>query len=433
MPRKRQTGDGALYKDKRRNLWKAVIDLDPWPDGRRHQLTVTSRTAEGARDKIKKKLDEIAEFGAPLDRTSTVADWADHWLTTVCKPKLKPNGLAAYESVTRTWIIPTIGTKVVAALKPSDVRRVTKAVMDKGLSSSTARKTYNVLSGMLDAARLDGLCARNVAGDVKPPPMAVSNRGALTTDQALAILREAANDMDGTRWWVALLGGLRQSERLGALLSSLDLDNGTFTVDWALEEINSEHGCGEKVNGKWPCGLKRGASCPSARLKIPDGFEYRRLHGRLCLIRPKSGKTRIVPMPPQLTEALRRYVAATAHVPNPYGLVWRHGDGEPILPGEDGQAWRDILHRAGIITFEQTKEPKDREEGTPDPPTSHWARHTTATVLMELGVDAKIIGEIVGHQSEKVTRQYQHVSSPAAVDAMSRLAGHFAAALTELH
>jgi hypothetical protein len=40
--------------------------------------------------------------------------------------------------------------------------------------------------------------------------------------------------------------------------------------------------------------------------------------------------------------------------------------------------------------------------------------------------DAKIIGEIVGHQSEAVTRKYQNVSSAAAREAMDKLGSHFA-------
>jgi site-specific recombinase XerD len=44
---------------------------------------------------------------------------------------------------------------------------------------------------------------------------------------------------------------------------------------------------------------------------------------------------------------------------------------------------------------------------------------------MELGVDAKIMGEIVGHQSERITQHYQHVSSAAARDAMNKLGAHF--------
>jgi site-specific recombinase XerD len=84
---------------------------------------------------------------------------------------------------------------------------------------------------------------------------------------------------------------------------------------------------------------------------------------------------------------------------------------------------------AGVITPEQAKPLREQTPGTPPAPTTHWARHTTATVLMELGVDARIIGEIVGHASEEITRQYQHVSSAAAREAMDRLGRHFSKAL----
>jgi len=44
------------------------------------------------------------------------------------------------------------------------------------------------------------------------------------------VLQIAAEHDDGTRWWVALLGGLRQGGRLGARLASLDLDSETPTL-----------------------------------------------------------------------------------------------------------------------------------------------------------------------------------------------------------
>ena len=429
MPKKRSPGDGGLYHSKTRNLWRAVIDVGTWPDGHRRQKEVTSRTAQGARDKMTAIRKEIEEHGTTLDRSSTVAAWSDHWLTTVCRPNMKPNGLAAYESITRVWIVPALGTKTVHSLKPSDVRLVINNISKAGRKSSTGLKAYNVLSGMLEAARLDGLCARNVAADVTTPTAGPTNRGALGTEDVLAVLRSAAAESDGTRWWVALLAGVRQSERLGARIDSLNFDTNTLTVEWALEELVSIHGCGDQVAGGWPCGKKRGGSCSHRTLKIPDGFDHIPLYGRLSLIRPKSGRARAVPLIPALAEALKRYLAATADRPNPYGLIWRHENGTPFLPGEDQQAWRDVLHSAGLITLEQTKEPKDRAEGTAEIPTSHWARHTTSTVLMELGVDAKIIGEIVGHVSTSTTRGYQHVSTPMARSAMELLGGHFAAAL----
>lgn len=44
---------------------------------------------------------------------------------------------------------------------------------------------------------------------------------------------------------------------------------------------------------------------------------------------------------------------------------------------------------------------------------------------MELGVDVKIMGEIVGYQSDTVTRRYRPVSSAAARETMDKIGSHF--------
>ena len=423
MPKKRSPGDGGLFYIPSRDLWRGVIDSGFNPDGTRKQVYVTSRTQRGARDKLNLLKREVEEFGGPLDRRRSVEQWAAHWLETVCRPKLKPKPYAAYQSVVRTWIVPTLGKKPIALVKPSDVRLVYQAIGLAGRSSSTALKAHNIMSAMFESARRDGIVRRNVIADVDAPRAAVSERDALPTDAAIKVLAAASGRVDGTMWWTALLGGVRQGERIGATLDSLDLENGLFTIQWSLTEARFEHGCGGQ------CGVKRGGSCPSRRLILADGLDYRQLDGRLCLVRPKSGKPRTFPLIPQLVEALKRYLIATADRPNPHNLIWRSADGSPITSGQDSAEWRDLLLSAGIITAEQAKPLREQTPGTPPAPTTHWARHTTATVLMELGVDTRIIGEIVGHASEEVTRHYQHVSSAAAREAMDRLGRHFSQAL----
>lgn len=428
MPKKRSSGDGGLFYIPSRKLWRGVIDVGFWPDGRRRQKTVTSRTQRGAREKLEQIKSDLDENDTPLDRKTTLEAWSAIWLATICRPNLKPSALNAYESITRKWIVPTLGRKKVAAIKPSDVLAVHQAVREAGRSSATNRKVHNVLSGMLEAARLQGLAKRNVAEDVKAPAVLSKERGALGTEDARAVLLAARSLPDGSRWWAALLGGLRQSERLGARIDSLDLDRGILKVEWSLDEIPSEHGCGTK-DGTWPCGKARGGSCPQRRLKVPDGFEHIPLRGRLALVRPKSGKARSVPLIPAHIEQIREHLARTADEPNPFGLIWHKSDGSPHLPGEDGQAWRDLLFSVGMIDDEQRKEPKDRAPGTPDIPTTHWARHTTATVLMELGVDAKVIGSMIGHVDAKTTQHYQHVSDELASSEMRKQETHYAKAL----
>ena len=42
--------------------------------------------------------------------------------------------------------------------------------------------------------------------------------------------------------------------------------------------------------------------------------------------------------------------------------------------------------------------------GVDKPITSHWARHTGATVLLNAGVDMETVARVLGHSSTRVTR-----------------------------
>lgn len=58
------------------------------------------------------------------------------------------------------------------------------------------------------------------------------------------------------------------------------------------------------------------------------------------------------------------------------------------------------------------------------PVSSHWARHTGATMLLNEGVDMKIVAKICGHSSTKITEQvYAKLLDETVVDAISELKG----------
>jgi site-specific recombinase XerD len=52
----------------------------------------------------------------------------------------------------------------------------------------------------------------------------------------------------------------------------------------------------------------------------------------------------------------------------------------------------------------------------------HDARHTAATLLLEQGVDIRVVQEILGHSTLAVTKKYTHVTSRLARDAAARMA-----------
>jgi integrase len=427
MPKARQHGDGGLYEIRGGRLWRGVIDGGHDADGKRVQWSVTARTRPACARKLNDLRAEIAEHGAPLGKAMRLDEWSRTWLETVAKPDVDPSTYAGYASMVKRWINPTLGHKRVADIKPSDVRTLRTRMTDAGRATSTIRQGHIVLSMILDAAVSERLCRTNVAKDVRKPgarrgAKAVETRGAFTTEQSIAVLRTAAalSDAAGARWWFKMISGRRQGEVLGARLVDLDLDGGTYAVNWKLEALRRDHGCGDE-----PCAYTQPARCPSATWRIPDDFERIPLSGAWHLTRPKSRTGAVVPLIPELVEAIRRHLAATAHLPNPHGLIWHDGTGAPILPRDDGQQWRDLLHAAGVIGADET-----RAGGTPL--TGHWTRHTAVTVLASLGVDFQVIGDIVGHSSAQVTAMYRHAREGEKRAAMEALGGAWGAALREL-
>ena len=210
-----------------------------------------------------------------------------------------------------------------------------------------------------------------------------------------------------SRWIAALLTGARQGELLGLQWDRVDLDAGTADLAWQLQALGYRHGCHPRSPDPG-CGKTRAGSCPDRELDVPAGFEHTPLRGRLCLTRPKSSAgRRIVPLPPVLVNALNRHLEVTRDDPSPFGLVWSTSDGAPISARDDLAAWHDLLTRAGV--------PRNH---------LHAARHTTATLLMDLGIDVTVIQSILGHAQPLTTQRYQHADLTMSRTALARLADH---------
>jgi len=397
MPRKRSTGQGALYFDAKRKLWIGSIDNGFTPEGKRKQERVTSKSQSTARAKLEKLIQEVKAHDAPLGN-QTVAEWGVLWLEMV-KAK-KPQTYRTYNSILKTWVLPQIGRRKVKEVRPSDLAKVYANIKAAGRASSTALKAHNVMSAMFEQARLERITDRNVAADIRPPKAAKTTRDSLSPAETFNVLEVAKQIPDGSKWVVSLYAGIRQGERLGATLDSVDLDRGTFTVRWNMVEGNYEHGCGGD------CGKKAAGHCPEKRLVIPDVTDYRLLKGRLMLVPPKSGEERTFPIPEGLRSMLQDQIDRANSQPNPHGLLWPAEDGSPILPRADQEQWRAMLRAAGI----------DRPAAT-----THWARHTAISDMTAGGTADRVIGEMVGHKSPGVTGRYQHVSSQDASEAMDKL------------
>jgi integrase len=87
-----------------------------------------------------------------------------------------------------------------------------------------------------------------------------------------------------------------------------------------------------------------------------------------------------------------------------HDLVFSRPDGHPIDPRDDFTEWKALLGAAGV---------RDAR--------LHDGRHTSATLLLEQGVDIRVVMELLGHSDLRVTTRYAHVASPLAKEAARRI------------
>ncbi|WP_197073488.1 tyrosine-type recombinase/integrase [Frigoribacterium sp. MEB024] len=382
-------------------FWQAALELPPSPEGKRQrqvfrckdravalralELAIHTRDSAIRRPKVPALL-----VTPPLVPSGSTGEWLRYWLVEIAGREVKPRTAANYQSTVRNHLLPQVGQVPLVELSAADVRGVTSAVLDKGLSSTTALHAYRVLAIALAAAHREGHTYRDAAKQVRPPRKTRPDLAVLTAAHARTIIDASRSDRLGSRWAAALLTGARQGELLGL---ELDRVGDSLDLSWQLQRLTWTHGCGGR------CGWNRGADCPDKRVVAPAGFESRHLTGGLWLTRPKSAAGwRQVPLVGSLRVAFeaRRELAMTEA--NPHGLMWTASGvtGAPIDPSVDNRAWK--------ISLRGLQVPQAR---------LHDARHAAVTLFYEAGVPEVLAMDIVGHSTTAMTRAYRSTGETA--------------------
>lgn len=397
MPQVRNISD--LYQDPKTGYYYKVLDLGHRPNGNRWRLKVTATSKQRLNAKVKAKVAELEAGTYTAGTTPTLDQWWEYWCDNIAFHRVKPNVLRNYRSYGRNHIR-HIGKNRIDALTPDHVRYLHKEMHDEGLSDRMIQAVHNTLSKCLKDAVMEGKISANPCDRMDRPKANSEEREPFTLAEARALVTiiDGESPMWRARWLMALLLGARQAECLGLEWDRIDLDAGIIDVSWQLQRIPWAHGqdCG------CPEGVKP-ARCPSKVPAVPAGFEYRPCYMGTWLVRPKTKSSmRVLPIPPKLLGALRQWGMEDGME----GLVFHDWKGRPIDPSDDGLAWKRLCTHAGVRPF-----------------VLHSARHTTASLLLDAGVDHEVIRQITGHSSVLSARTYLHVSTDAARHALEQMWG----------
>ncbi|MGW2635656.1 tyrosine-type recombinase/integrase [Streptomyces sp. NPDC001348] len=232
----------------------------------------------------------------------------------------------------------------------------------KRLSPLTLAYIHSVLKSALEHAVREEEIPRNVARNVRTGTPRPRRFNPLTADEVRQFLTTAQGHRLAALFELALRTGLRKGELLGLRWEDLDLDGGTASIRRTLQRTRSS-------------GL---ATLPTKTI---------------------SSERRIA-LPASCITSLRAHRQRQARERDRAGSEWQGSghvftrpDGRPIEPATLTRHFSTLLRDAHLrpIRF-------------------HDLRHSTATLLLEQGVELVVIKELLGHAHIGVTATvYAHV------------------------
>jgi integrase len=336
--------DGGEYRERAHAPVASKSGAQRWAEAREAALLAGGKAALEA--KPVRQVETLTEFWPRFVR--------DHYRAN----RMKPSTIDAAEAIYKQHLAEPLGAKRLDAISNADVAGL------KGMLAKKSPKTVNnilsVLSRALRAAVEWGLIP------------AVPCRIALLPSRSPTMfwyerhdyrrLVEGARKVGTGHLVLVLLGGsagLRRGEIQALKWTDLDLERRQINVQRA----------------------------------------YWRRHEEA----PKGGRSRIVPMTPELAEALK------AH---------RHLRGERVLYSEQG---REMSNRS-IRNWIATAQRRAQMEVTG---AVHVLRHTFCSHLAAAGVPAKAIQELAGHADLATTQKYMHLAPSDRDGAMGMLTGYY--------
>ncbi|MFJ3585994.1 tyrosine-type recombinase/integrase [Streptomyces sp. NPDC090127] len=380
----RASGEGTIYQRKD-GRWEAAGYVLA-ANGTRKRVRVYGSTRREAADKLAEMIAD-SNRGLPVATADgTLGDYLTYWLGSVAVHRLRENTHTRYSACVRLHLIPGLGAKKIARLTARDVRtfldrlRTTCQCCTQGLdaerkrccavgeccqkrlSALTVTYVHSVLKSALEHAVREDELPRNVARNVKTTRHQPRRFRPLTAAEARQFLDAAHTDRLHALYELALRTGLRKGELLGLHWEELDLTTGTASVRRSLQRTRS--------GGLTHLPTKTRAS--ERRIALPTE----------CLRSLKKHQER---------QDKERETAGSAWTDS--GLVFTTPTGQPLDPANLTRRFRSFLNRAGLrrIRF-------------------HDLRHSTATLLLEQGVDLVVIKELLGHAHIGVTAGvYAHV------------------------
>ena len=373
---KRSSGEGSIGYDKKRRLWQ--FQLYYFDDhGIRKRKKFTARTQHDAIEKGRTFQRQIGQI-KDISRTDiTVEKWIDEWLDNYAKPRIRPRTLEKYTSSLKNYIVPKFKEVPLRDLNSAMLQRHFNALLElgrkdgQGLSPSTIGAARRYFAQSVDDAIKEGILMQNPVRMTKAPRLQRKEIIVINKEEIFELIEKARkidhpfmSAMMPQLIELTVHTGLRQGEVFGLKWDDVDFVNGCIFIRRSLAH----------VVGK------------GAVFQEPKTKGSRR---RVLLLSEDVSKLQ------EYRKWQRQYADDLGDKFEWHNLLFTSPFGMPISPTNFSRRYfKPLLAQCRI------------DKGF----TFHGLRHTHATLLLQQGVNPKIVQERLGHSSIKVTMDtYSHV------------------------
>ena len=366
MRPRRGNQEGSVYR-RTDGRWAAVISEI---GGKRRFIYAPTR--KEASRKLNAALRDQT-LGLPtIDGSIKLDAWLDRWLAS-SKPRLRPSTFARYEGLVRTHLKPALGHLKLAVLTPDHVEEFLRRKLGEGAAPASVHYMRGTLRTALGRAMKRGLVGRNVAALADAPRQVRREIVPLSAEEIDRFLTRAKGERL-YNLYVTMLGcGLRRGEALGLRWRDVNIERRELSIQQAMQRVD---------------GSIRAVELKTVRSR------------------------RVLPIASVVVNALRtqfvqqqadRSTAAGAW--EEHGLVFTTGRGTPLDGTNVLRDFKRVLKECEIATRR-----------------IHDLRHSCATLLLIQGVPARVVMEMLGHSTIKLTMDtYSHVIPSLEKEAATRL------------
>jgi len=325
--------------------------------------------------------------------------WLDTWLKEYKANSLKPSTYESYERVIRLYIKPAMGKHNLKDIRPDELQTLLNKMTRDGLSARTVKYTNQIFHSALKQAIKNGILLKNVAEMVSLPKGAKREMRVLTKDEQDTFLKYLKGQRYEFVFMFCLSTGLRVGELLGLRWQDVDFKKGTIKINQTL-------------------------------MRLKD-IETERTTLQISTPKTEKGK-RTIPLLDDIQRLLSEHKQKQQLEKFKAGCKWQ--DKDKVI--DKGQKWKDndLVFRTEFGTPVEPKNltriinktveeinkdlKKHYEKINKKIPESdvfkkfgiHSLRHTFATRALEVGMQPKVVQEILGHSTIGMTLDtYSHV------------------------